>query len=211
LAKLQLRATKGSGPMAMKSNGVRLSSRTFVVAFVLLLAGAILLAAGWWLRPIADAQQAVGDGRLQQALESYRVAERRFTSVPLARRFMPDLHDLVITNELAVMYALKQYDEVIDKAGATGTPGSNFWAGCALFSKGDIAFLTPDKRMQWMSQAQQEFRRAVEKAPSDFDAKFNYEVTAKVIAGVEKFNPPTPTTDFRFLAPSDEQTPKKVG
>lgn len=195
----------------MESNGVRLSVRTFVFAFVLLVVGAGFLAAGWWLRPIADAQQAVRDGRLQQALASYGVAEKRFASMPLARRFAPNLYDLVVTNELSALYTLKQYDEVIDKAGATGTRGSNFWAGCALFAKGDLAFLTPDKRMKWLSQAQQEFRRAVENAPSDFDAKFNYEVTTKVIAGVEKApNAPRPT-DLNLLTPSNVQTPKRVG
>ncbi len=195
----------------MEPRGVRVSVRTFVFTSVLLLVGAGLFVAGWWLHPIVDAQRAAREGRLEQALASYGRAERRFASTPLARRLAPSLYDLVVTNELSILYTLKRYDEVIDKAGATGTRGSSFWAGCALFTKGDLAALSPDKRMTWLSEAQEQFRRAVENAPSDFDAKFNYEVTTKLIAGVEKApNAPKPA-DLNLLTPSNIQTPKKVG
>lgn len=195
----------------MGAKRFRFSVQNVVFAVGLLLVGVILLASGWWLRPIADAQQAARDGRFQQALQIDRLAEARFASMPLARGLMPRLYDLVITNELASMYALRQYDEVIDKAGATATPGASFWAGCALFAKGDLAFLTPDKRIKLLVEAEQEFRRAVEYAPADFGAKFNYEVTAHVIAGVEREpNAPRPK-DLSVLTPSNAQTPKKAG
>jgi hypothetical protein len=195
----------------VESKGIRLSVRTFVFAVALLLVGAVCLAAGRWLSPILDAQQAAREGRLQQAVASYAVAEKRFASMPLVKRVLPNLYDMVVTNELRVLYTLKQYDEVIDKAGATATRGGNFWAGCALFAKGDLALMTPDKRMKWLSEAQEEFRRAVQNAPSDFDAKFNYEVTTRVIAGARRA-PKTPRpTDLNLLTPSNLQTPRKVG
>jgi hypothetical protein len=182
-----------------------------VFAGVLLVLGGLLLGAGWWLRPIADAEQAVRDGRPQPALERYGVAEKRFSDLPLSKRLLPGLYDLVITNELAVMYALTQYDAVIDKAGATGTPGGKFWAGCALFVKADVEWMKPERRMSWLAQAQEEFRRAIEASPADFDAKFNYELTAKLIAGLRNDPNVERPRDLNLLKPAGAQSPKKAG
>jgi hypothetical protein len=182
-----------------------------VFAGLLLVFGGLLLGAGWWLRPIADAEQAVSDGRLQPALESYGVAEERFATLPLSKRLLPGLYDLVIKNELAVLYALNQYDAVIDKAGATGTPGGRFWAGCALFVKADLEWMKTETRMSWLAQAQEEFRRAVEVSPADFDAKFNYELTAKLLAGLRKDPNIERPRDMNLLKPAEAQLGKKVG
>lgn len=188
-----------------------MSARTLVFAVLLLGFGGFLLGAGWWLRPIADAQQAVREGRLQPALERYGVAEKRFAAIPVSKRLLPGLYDLVIQNELSIMYALNQYDAVIDKAGATGSPGGKFWAGCALFVKADVEWMKTDTRMSWLTQAQEEFRRAIEASSSDFDAKFNYELTGKLIAGLRKDPNLERPKEMNLLRPSDAQAPKKVG
>ena len=195
----------------MKPRAFRVSLHTFAFAALLLILGGFLLGAGWWLHPIGDAEQAVREGRLQPALESYGVAEKRFAAFPVSKRLLPELYDLVIKNELSVMYALSQYDAVIDKAGATGTPGGKFWAGCALFVKADVEWMKPETRMSWLAQAQEEFRRAVEASSADFDAKFNYELTGKLIAGLRKDPNAERPKEMNLLKPSNAQSPKKVG
>ena len=58
--------------------------RAFVstVAVLLLVSGAALLGYARWTGPLADADAALADGRLEQAVVSYQVAEGRFDAVP---------------------------------------------------------------------------------------------------------------------------------
>ncbi len=195
--------------------GVRVSLRVFAAAAGLLVLGVILIIGGWWVRPIAQAEDAVGAGRLESALEHYAAAESRFDAVPGSKRFIPRLYDLVLSNELSVMYSLKQYDSVIDKAGATDSAGGKFWAGCALFVKADLENLEgrrgADKRLSWLSQAQQQFRDAINASPTNFDAKFNFEITSKLIASVKKDPNVEIPKDLKLLTPSSAQAPKKIG
>jgi len=188
---------------------VRVSQRMFVVALVLLLGGGLFLAGGWWLRPIIDAEHAMDERSLEHALERFALAERRFELVPVSKRVLPGLYDLVVTNELSLMYALQQYDAVIDKAGATGVPGGRFWAGCALFAKG-AQEAKAEARIGWLSQSQEEFRRALEHASTQWDAKFNYELVAKLIA--DAWKKPDTEQEMKLVKPSPGgQPPRKVG
>jgi hypothetical protein len=185
------------------------SPKVWTVAVLGLLAGIVLIIAGRWFSPMVSAQQALTDGRLQEALLGYRAAGRRLAASSIVRRLMPELSDAAVSGELAVLYSLKQYDDVIDKAGATGSPAGRFWAGCALFAKADVD-VSDKNRLNWMAQAQQEFRGAIEAAPDDFDARFNYELTAKLIAGMKKDPTIERPKDLQLLVPSSAQAPKKV-
>ena len=187
----------------------RISQRTFVFALVLLCGGGLLLAGGWWLRPIIEAEQAMDERSLERALERLALAERRFELIPVSKRVLPGLYDLVVTNELALMYALQQYDAVIDKAGATGAPGGRFWAGCALFAKGALE-PKAEARIGWLSQSQEEFRRALEHASTQWDAKFNYELVGRLIA--DAWKKPDTEQEMKLVKPSPmRQPPPKVG
>ena len=154
-------------------------------AGALLVTGAILLGAGWWVRPIAEAEDAVQEGRVDGALELYGVAERRFDTIPVSKRVLPGLYDAVVANELSLLYSLGRYEEIIQKAGAAGVPGGSFWAGSALFAKA-LQESKPGARMGWLLQSQEEFRRALEFSPGDWDAKFNFEAIGRLIAELQK-------------------------
>ena len=169
----------------MTLRGFRVSLGMFVSAVLLLVVGAGLLGARWWLRPISDAEQAVREEQLGRALERYAVAEKRFDLMPVSKRVLPDLYDRVITHQLSLMYSMQRYDEVIEKAGSSGSPGGRFWAGCALYAKA-AREMKPDARLGWLSQSQEEFRRALEISPGDWDVKFNYELMGKLIGELRK-------------------------
>jgi hypothetical protein len=199
-----------ANPKSETGNRRWFASPTILAIGVLgLLAGAILIVAGRWFSPMVSAQQAMKEGRLQVALIEYRSAERRLAGSAIVRRLLPEVYDSAISSELAIMYSLKQYDDVIDKAGATGSPAARFWAGCALFAKADID-VSDKNRLNWMAQAQQEFRGAVAAEPDNFDARFNYELIAKLIAGMKKDPTIERPKDLQMLVPSSAQAPKKV-
>lgn len=193
----------------MTLKNLRVSARMFVFAVLLLVLGAVLLAAGWWVRPVFDAERAAEANRLEEALERYAAAERRFELVPVTKRLLPGLYNLVIANELSVMYALQQYDAVVDKAGATGAPGGRFWAGCALFAKAAYE-QKAEARLGWLSQSQEEFRRALEVSPTHWDAKFNYELIARLIA--DQWKKPDAEKQMKLVKPSPQRhPPPRVG
>lgn len=170
--------------------------------------GVALVMAGRWCGPMVAAQRAFEEGRVQEALVGYRTAEQRLTG-SLIKRAMPSLYDTAVSNELAIMYSLKQFDDVIAKAGTIGTPAARFWAGCALFAKADYD-ISDKNRLNWMAQAQQEFRTAIEGAPDDFDARFNFELTARLIAAMKQDPTVERPKDLQLLTPSSAQAPRKI-
>ena len=192
----------------------RVPSSVFVGCLLLLIVGALCLGASWWLRPIAEAEQAMRDGAAERAVERYGAAQARFDRVPIAKSIFSGTYDLVIASELSLLYSLQRYDEVIEKAGAEeANAAAPFWEGCALFDKG-LMEEKPEARIGWISEAHQEFRRALDLASNDWDTKFNYELTGKLIGGLQK-QPQTPSQDMMKLlreSPKAEHQPvRKVG
>ena len=194
--------------------GFRISARIFAFAFLLLLVGAGLVGVSWWLRPISDAEQALRDGNLQRAAERYGAARARFDKIAITRTLLPGTYNLVSGNELSLQYSLEQYDDILEKAGTSGdNNAASFWAGCALFDKA-LMEEKPEARVAWVSQAHQEFRRALELTPDDWDAKFNFELTGKLTSGLQK-QPKTSKQDMMKLLrespKTDRQAVKKIG
>jgi tetratricopeptide (TPR) repeat protein len=192
----------------------RISTGVFAASLLLLVAGLALLAGSVWLRPIAEAEQAMRDGNRERAVDRYAAARERFDRIPIARSLLPRIHRLVTENELALDYALERYDDILERAGTSdGDEAASFWAGCALFNKGLIE-QRPEARVGWIAQAHQEFRKALELAPEDWDAKVNFEMTGKLVSGLQK-QPASSTQDMMKLlreAPrTDRQPVKKAG
>src|SRR5439155_27094197 len=71
------------------------------------------------------------------------------------------------------------------------------WAGCAFFDKAR-AEENAEARLGWLSRAEEEFRRAVEAAPDDWDTTFNFELTTRLAAELRK-QPKTPPNQLMQL------------
>ena len=185
------------------------SARVVAWASVLFLLGAACAGAAWLLAPVLAGQQAVASGRLEDGLQRFAVADARLSWLPAGRRLLPALADLIVGEQLAAMYGLHQYDQVIDKAGVAASATAQFWAGCALFVKADVD-VSDRNRLNWMTESQQAFRAAMEGDHADFDARFNYELVGRVIAGMKKDPTAERPRDLHLLIPSSAQAPKKV-
>ena len=192
----------------------RVSLGVFVVASLVLVLGAALIGASWWLRPISEAEQAMAHGDAKTALERYDVARKRFDQVEITKRLLPGIYDLVTANELSLLYSLQRYDDIIEKATTEGGgETAPFWAASAMFDKA-LLEEKPEARMGWVSQSHQQFRRALDLTPGDWDAKFNFELTGKLMNGLKK-QPETSKQEMMKIlreAPKSQKQPvKRIG
>lgn len=183
-----------------------------IVVF-LLASGVALIGYARWMRPIADADTALAEGRLEQAVAGYQLAEARFDAMPAAKQIVPIEYNRAVGNHLLALYRLKRYDELIDaaqKAPAAATP--NFWSACAFFQKATVEE-APEARLGWLSRAEEEFRKAIEAAPDDWDTKFDFELTTRLASELRKQPNTPPKQLMQLLRPptAGAKPPRRTG
>lgn len=186
-------------------------SALFALAFV---AGAGLVAASAWLAPIREGEQALADGKLEAARERFAAAEARFEKMPALKQALPAAYAESVANQLFVLYKLDRHDALLEKAAtAPSTAPVHFWSGSALFAKARKEEAA-EARLSLLARAGDEFKKALERAPDDFDTKFDYELTQRLLQELKK-QPKTPPTQLMQLLrpkPKEGQPPaKRVG
>jgi hypothetical protein len=190
-------------------------AKSFASALLLLLflTGAAFLGYARWTRPIAAADAALADGHLDQAIAGYSTGEARFDRLPAARQLFAADYSRAFGNHLWALYQAKRYDDVIDlaeKAPAESSP--HFWSGCAFFVKGS-GEEQPETRLAWFTRAEEEFRKAVDAAPGDWDTKYDFELTTRLAAELRKQPKTPPKQLMQLLRPPQAGTkqPRRVG
>ena len=180
---------------------------------LLLLAGLTLIGYARWTAPIKDADAALAEGRLDQAIVGYQAAESRFDTIPATKQLVTAEYLRVTGNHLWALYRLKRYDEVIDlaqRAPADASP--HFWSACAFFQKATVEE-APEARLGWLSRAEEEFRKAVESDPEDWDTKFDFELVTRLSAELRKQPNTPPKQLMQLLRPPTPgaKTPRRTG
>ncbi len=186
---------------------------TSTVVVLLLAAGLGLIGYARWTGHVTDGDAALADGRLDQALAEYKLAEARFDALPAVRQFAASEYSRVVGNHLLALYRLKRYDEVIDLAQrAPADAAPSFWSGSAFFQKA-IVEEQPDARLGWLGRAEEEFRKAIEAAPDDWDTKYDFELTTRLAAELRKQPKTPPKQMMQLLRPPQPgvKTPRRVG
>lgn len=180
-----------------------------VAVILAVMAGTAALAYALWSKPLLDAEASLAAGNRDGALAAYARAEERFKRFPVAQRVLPRDYALSVTNQLALLYRNGNHDAVIAKA-EEAPPGATprVWAGSALFALAS-AEARSDARVVLLSRAQAEFRQALEQSPDDWDTKYNYEVTAKLVDALRKKPVVEPDTLMQLVRPQQKQ-PKAV-
>jgi tetratricopeptide (TPR) repeat protein len=183
------------------------------VVVILLATGLALLGYARWSGAIGDADRDLASGNLQAAIANYQIAEGRFDALPAIKQMVPGEYARAVSNHLWALYRLQRYDEVIDLA-QKGPPESapHFWAACAFFQKASVEE-KPDARLGWLSRAEEEFRKAVESAPDDWDTKYNFELTSRLSAELRKQPNTPPKQLMQLLRPPTPgtKTPRRTG
>ena len=162
--------------------------------------------------PIAAWTRRSQDGRLEQAVPSRQIAEARFDAVPAAKQIVP-IGDTARSATTFALYRLKRYDEVIDsaqKAPAEAAP--HFWSACAFFQKASVEE-APEARLGWFSRAEEEFRKAIEATPDDWDTKYDFELTTRLAAELRKQPNTPPKQLMQLLRPptAGAKAPRRTG
>ena len=180
------------------------------VMTIVLVAGVGAIAYARWTHSLADADRAVAEGRLEQALASYADADARFDRSAAAKQLFASDYSHAMANRLWILYRLERYDEVIDvSARAPERALPHFWAGAAFFEKGR-AEEKPEARLGWFGRAEEEFRRAVESAPADWDTKFDFELVTRLAAELRKQPQTPPKQLMQLLRPQPKPGAKPV-
>ena len=185
-------------------------SASSAVMVLLFIAGSAAIGYGRWMRPTAEGDAALADGRYDHALARYADAEARFDRFPAARELFARDYGHVMASQLWVLYHLQRYDDTVDTAQRAPEQAlPHFWAGCAFFEKAR-AESQPDPRLGWLTRAEEEFRRAVEATPGDWDTKYDFELTTKLVAELRKQPKTPPNQLMQLLRPQPKPGAKPV-
>ena len=168
------------------------------LAAALLAAGALALAAAIWTRPVAEADAALARRDLEAAADAYTRAAARFDRVPALRQLFADDYARIVAAQLWIAYRGARFVEVIEQAQrAPEAAAPHYWAGLAFLPKGRAA-TKYDAQLAAIARAQEELRRAVEQQPDDWDAKYDFELVARLAEGLRK-QPKLPPNDLMQL------------
>lgn len=167
--------------------------------------GVALTGAARWLGPLREGMDALHAGDYATARDRLAAAEARFDRLPAARRLLPGAYAAARANQFLALYALGRHDEILEKAAAgEGDAASHFWSGCVLFGRA-AGEKDEEPRIAFLTRASAEFRRALEKAPQSWDAKFNYELSERLLADLREPPRKPPKTRLQLLRPEPRE------
>jgi tetratricopeptide (TPR) repeat protein len=157
-------------------------------------------------RPLLDADEALAADEPERALAAYAEAETRLRRVPFVQQILARDYARATYNQMALLYRAGAYDAVLAKAESSPEGASpRFWIGCALFAQA-MAEESPEARLVGLSRAEEEFKRALDAAPDDWDTKYNYEVTARLAAELRRQPKTEPDTLLQLLRPEPQKS-----
>ena len=101
--------------------------------------------------------------------------------------------------------------DLAQKAPAAASP--NVLVRVRVLPEGDRRGTAPEARLGWLSRAEEEFRKAIECAPDDWDTKFDFELTTRLAAELRKQPNTPPKQMMQLLRPPTAGTkpPRRTG
>ena len=183
---------------------VRLRPLLVLASVIALIAGIALLLYGRWSEPLLEAAAAVEAGDSTRALAAYQHSTQRFTDMPLAQQILTRDYARATHNQLALLYRAGDFDGVIESAdNAPPEASPHFWVGCALFAKSELEEKS-EARVEWLSRAKDTFKLALVAEPDDWDTKYNYELSARLVTVLRTKPKQVPPSLIQLLRPTKE-------
>lgn len=155
------------------------------VVLVVFVASFALLSYSGWVRGIERGNAAL-------ARQDYTAAEQAFTSAEKRVGNAAD-YQLSIFNHARLLDAVHRYDDLshLLEAAVAHQPALgesseyHYWLGIVEYRK---ALAVSDKQAQrsGLQRASESFRLALAAAPEDWDARYNYELTARLLDSMRK-------------------------
>ena len=171
---------------------------------VTFLCGLSFILLSLWLNPYMDAQQAFEHESYNESLEDFDRAEQRFESFGFAKLFLPDVYSATLQNQCYILYQLGEYDALLEKSSSSPVMAPiHYWAGCALFRRAS-EFNEPQEQIAWLQRASEEFLSVLKFEPENWDAKYNYELTNRLIDSL-KNEDESPPQVLEILRPRPRQ------
>ena len=170
-------------------------------ALLVLGASLLLLSYARWVRGIADGNRAVVNENFSGAEQAYTAAEKWSGQTLVPSAWLRPHYRALVFNQARVLNANKKYDvlaRLLEAAVAhdpalANDPEYDFWTGIVEYRK---AVSETDKQAlrAGLQRASDSFRLALAAAPNgaDWDAKYNYELTSRLLAGMRNKNDDTP-------------------
>jgi len=162
----------------------------FMAAMITLVISLPLLYYGLWIYRFNYANKAFRKGDYQQAMHYYQTAEAMLNRFQFLKHLpkLKDNYQQLVLNQVKVLYAEGRYDEVLKKLEESlkearyldFSPEFHFWVGNALFHK-TTAEEKLDEVIEGMQLAMDRYLKALKLAPHDWDLKYNYELTKKLV------------------------------
>lgn len=170
--------------------------------------GISLMMISIWLDPYDDARESLDAGYLEESLVLFSSMEQRFNSITVARQFFPEIYYNCIANQFSILYSLEQYDELLEKSATSPVLADvHFWTGNTLFRQaGSITDV--QEQVAWLERAGEEFQNVIEIEPENWDAKFNFELTNRLIDELKE-EKETPPQMLEILRPRPRQGEQK--
>jgi hypothetical protein len=162
-------------------------------AGIILIVSVVVLVYANWLREIAAGNRALSSGDAAGARQMYDAAARRIGLLPLPGRLLPNGYRELVFNRVRALYA-ENRDDVLTRfleAEAAVTPRLadeaeyHFWLGNVQFRKA-LAQKEKQQTQSGLQQAAESYRRALAAAPDDWDIKYNYELSARLLERLRK-------------------------
>jgi hypothetical protein len=176
---------------------IRRFTRQIAIAaagLALLLVSLALLSYARWVREVAEGNRAMANEDYAEAERTYADAAGRAERSVLPFSLLRSPYRRLVFNRARALYAARKGDDLLLhmlEAEASRIPSLaddseyHFWIGAVQYRK---AISQNDKQAvrAGLQRAADSFRRALAAAPDDWDAKYNYEITARRLESMRK-------------------------
>jgi len=177
----------------------------WLIVSILFLSGLLLINFSSWIEPYIQGQQKLNQENYTESLKYFDQASERFASSDIAKKILPDIYTAIWGNQFHILYQLGDYDTLFEKVSTSPISASiHHWTGCAFFRRAGEHSDDAREQIVWLERASGEFLSVLKLEPENWNAKYNFELTNRLIDGL-KNEEEAPPQILEILLPRPRQ------